>query len=51
MIITFTNLVRGTTTRVGNRMNILGRYGRGRKLWFVALVFEDLENWSLRFTG
>jgi hypothetical protein len=37
MIITFANLARGTTTRVGNRTNILGRYGRGRKIWLCSV--------------
>jgi hypothetical protein len=32
MITTFANLARGTTTRVGNRTNVLGRTGMDRKI-------------------
>jgi hypothetical protein len=36
MIIAFADLARGTTTRVGNRTNAIGRCGGGRfkrKVW------------------
>jgi len=37
MITTFANLAGGTTTRVGDRTNVLGRTGMGKEIWLCSI--------------